>query len=297
MLTPEKPRTFLAIGLVLAAILGFDIMGIMVRLLSERGYSAAEVSAYRNVLGVLPPLVLMAWLGEFRSIRETFVIVRWKLALFRGVTVAIAQLSFYTALAQLELATISALAQTNSLFVVLLSVVLLGERVGAWRIFALILGFAGALLVIRPGAEGFKLAALLPVSAAAFYAFSIVSVRYFDKSVSNGLLYLYSTAASSVAAIGLVFLTSGFSPVQNPSDVVLIFVGAMAGGTAVLFLMLAYRMAAPSMLAPFQYLGILTAFGFGWVIFGEAPIETLFPGVFLIIGAGVVILWRENRAR
>ena len=142
MSSPEKRRTFLAIVLVLVAIIGFDIMGIMVRLLSERGYSAAEVSAYRNVLGVLPPLVLMAWLGELRSIRQNYKIVRWKLALFRGVTVAIAQLSFYSALAQLELATISALAQTNSLFVVLISVVLLGERVGIWRVFALVMGLS-----------------------------------------------------------------------------------------------------------------------------------------------------------
>ncbi len=291
----ELRRTYLAVILALIAIVGFDTMGIMVRLLGERGYSPAEVSAYRNVLGVVPSLILMWWMGELRNIRHTYKIRRWKLALFRGVTVAFAQLSFYTALNVLELATISALAQTNSLFVVLLSVFLLGERVGLWRIFALVLGFAGAVWVMRPGTDAFTVAALLPVVAAAGYGFSIVSVRFFDSSVSNGLLYLYSTVASASGAIVLALFTSGFRPVENLAELGMIFVGAMSGGTAVLLLMLAYRMAAPSLLAPMQYLGILTAFGFGWLIFDEAPFDKLFPGVLLIVGAGILILWREQK--
>ena len=166
MSTPESARPWLAIVIAMVALLGFDIMGIMVRLLSAQGYSAAELSAYRNVLGVIPSLIVMAWMGELRLTREALYIKRWKLALLRGVVVAVAQLTFYTALSLLELATISALAQTNALFVVLLSVVLLGERVGPWRIFALLLGFGGALWILRPGSESFVPAAVLPVSAA-----------------------------------------------------------------------------------------------------------------------------------
>ena len=72
---------------------------------------------------------------------------------------------------------------------------------------------------------------------------------------------------------------------------------SICGGFGVIFLMIAYRQADPTVLAPFSYFGILTAFFFGWVLFGEFPVDKLFPGVILIIGSGLVILWREQRAK
>lgn len=278
----------------LAAIIGFDIMGILVRVLTARGYGAAELSAYRNVLGILPSLIVLAWMRELKFTRAALSVPRPKLALFRGLTVAIAQLSFYTALGLLELATISALAQTNALFVVILSVVMFGERVGPWRIFALVLGFAGAILILRPGSDAFSPVALLPICAAFCYGFSIVSVRFFDSSISSPLLYLWSSAASAVGGLALALATGGFTHVPLGQDLFLVFALSMAGGIAVLLLMFAYRIAAPSILAPFSFVSILTAFGFGWLIFGEAPIDTLFPGVLLIVGAGAVVIWREQ---
>lgn len=296
MSTPES-RTFLAITLALSAVIGFDIMGILVRVLAARGYGVAELSAYRNVLGVIPSIVVLIWMREIPLTFQGLAVRRWKLALFRGVTVAVAQFSYYTALTLLELATISALAQSNALFVVLLSVVMFGERVGPFRIFALVLGFVGVLLILRPGTDSFSAAALLPISAAFCYGFSIVSVRFFDASVPSALLLLYSSVASAIGAIGIAVFSSGFSPIASVEDMALIFALAMSGGIAVLLLMFAYRIADPSLLAPFSYLSILTAFMFGWVIFGEAPVDTLVPGVFLIVGAGAVIIWREQFAR
>lgn len=290
-------NTLLAICLTLIAIVGFDTMGILVRVLSARGYHTPELAAYRNVLGTIPAIIALIWMQEIRFTRSGMAVRRWKLALFRGVSVTVAQLSFYTALTLLELATISALAQTSALFIVILSVVLLGERVGLWRIFALIVGFAGALWILRPGSDSFTPVALLPILASLCYGFSIVSVRFFDSSVASALLLLYSSAASAVAGIALALATSGFSPIASWEDGALILALSLSGGVAVLLLMFAYRIAAPSILAPFSYFGILTAFFFGWLIFDEAPIDTLFPGVFLIVGAGVIIIWREQFVR
>ena len=297
MSRPERPRTALAIGLTLTAIIGFDIMAIMVRLLSEEGYSPAELSAYRNVLGVLPSLVAMAWLGELQFSREKLRIRRWKLALFRGVIVAAAQLCFYTSLGLLELATVSALAQTNAIFVVLVSVVLLRERVGPWRLLAVALGFAGAIWILRPGSEAFTPLAILPILAALGYATSLVTVRLFDSSESSALLYVYSSVASAAGAILLALATTGFSPLGTGRDMALILAMSLSGGIAVLLLMFAYRLTMPSVLAPFMYVSLLTAFTFGWLVFGEAPIDTLFPGVLLIVAAGGVIIWREQYVR
>lgn len=288
---------FFAIGLTIIAIIGFDSMGILVRILSERGYSAPELAAYRNVLGMIPSLLVLWWVGELHLTRKALFVNRWKLALFRGVSVAVAQLSFYTALTLLELATISALAQTSALFIVMLSVLMFGERVGVWRIGALIIGFAGALWILRPGTESFTPVALLPILASLCYGFSVVSVRFFDSHIPSALLLLYSSVASAMGGIGMALMTSGFSPIANWQDAALILALSLSGGIAVLLLMFAYRIAAPSLLAPFSYLGILTAFGFGWLIFDEAPVDTLFPGVLLIVGAGLIIIWREHRGR
>lgn len=128
-----------AVLFLMLAILCFDAMSVLVRLLLPR-YSVQELSAYRNVVGVLPSLALMIYTRELRLRGTVLRITRWRLALLRGGIVAMAQFLFYSGIGYLELATVSALGQTNALFVVLLSVLLLGERVGPWRIFALFWG-------------------------------------------------------------------------------------------------------------------------------------------------------------
>lgn len=291
---PAKPFGLYAIGLLILTILCFDMMAILVRVLSAK-YSAQELSAYRNVLGIVPSLVLLIYTGELRFKAHSLKIEKWKLALGRGVVVAVAQLFFYTALARMELATVATLGQTNAFFVVILSVLYLGEKVGIWRIAALFIGFAGVVLILRPGSDAFSYAALLPIGAAACYGFAMVSVRKFGDQTSNALLYLYSSLGSAVAAILLASVTTEFSAIQSVADGALIMLMSTIGGIGVLLMMIAFRIASPSVLAPFWYFGILSAGLFGWLFFGEAPLETLFPGVLFIVGAGVLIIWRENR--
>ncbi|MWD28874.1 EamA family transporter [Aquicoccus sp. SCR17] len=293
--TARRRNSLKAIGFLLASILCFDAMTILVRVMLAEGYSAQELSAYRNVLGALPSLGLMAWSGQLRLSREALWFPQWKIGVFRGAVVALAQILFYSALGYMELATAGALMQTQALFIVLLSVVVLSDRVGPWRWGAVAAGFGGAMWILRPGSDAFTLYAALPVMAAACYALSAVVLRRVDKAVSNALLYLYSSMTAALGAILLAAVTTQFSPVATPLDALRILAMALFGGTGVLFLMLAYRQAEPSLLAPFGYFGILTAFFFGWLFFGEAPVDTLFPGVLLIVGAGVVIMWRENR--
>jgi drug/metabolite transporter (DMT)-like permease len=294
---PGVGQSLKALALLILSIILFDLMSVLVRTLFVNGYSAQELSAYRNVLGVLPSILLMIHTGELRLKGTNLYIEQWKLALLRGFVVALAQLFFYSAIGVLALATVSSLGQTNALFVVAISVLFLGEKVGPWRWAAILIGFAGAMMIVRPGSDAFQMAALLPIGAAACYGFSMVMVRKFDKSISNSLLYLYSSAASALGAIVLAAFTTSFSPIASWWDAVEIFAMSMLGGVGVLFMMLAYRMATPSFLAPFGYFGLLTSFSLGFLFFGENPLDRLFPGVFLIVGAGALILWRENRRR
>ena len=290
------PSHIRAILICLLAYLCFDLMGVHVRILSAH-YSPQELSVYRNVLGVLPTIVLLAYTRELSFNLGSYKIKQWKLAFLRGLFVAIAQLMFYVAIANLELATVSALGQTTSIFVVLIAIIIYREKVGVWRWGSIILGFIGAILIVRPGSDVFSWTALMPIGAAFFYASSMVTLRSFYKSISSAVLYLYSASSAALCAIILAIITTDFTPIQSFKDLVLIFSMSICGGYGVIFLMFAFRNAPAAVLAPFSYFGIITAFLFGWLIFDEFPINTLFPGILLIIFAGLTILWREQKQK
>ena len=283
-----------AILVCLLAYLCFDLMSVHVRILSA-SYSPQELSVYRNVLGVLPSILLLMYTRELSFDIKDYKIKKWKLAFGRGLLVALAQLLFYTALADLELATVSALGQTNAIFIVLIAVIFYREKVGAWRWSAVIIGFGGAVWIMQPGSNMFTWTAALPIGAAFCYAASMVTLRSFDVSISSAIIYLYSSIAAALGAILLATGTTDFSPIQSMSDALLILSMSLCGGFGVVFLMYAFRQAPASVLAPFSYFGILTAFGLGWIVFDELPLDKLFPGVILIVLSGLTILWREER--
>ena len=283
-----------AILVCLLAYLCFDLMSVHVRILSA-SYSPQELSVYRNVLGVLPSILLLMYTRELSFDIKDYKIKKWKLAFGRGLLVALAQLLFYTALADLELATVSALGQTNAIFIVLIAVIFYREKVGVWRWSAVIIGFGGAVWIMQPGSNLFTWTAVLPIGAAFCYAASMVTLRSFDVSISSAIIYFYSSIAAALGAILLATGTTDFSPIQSMSDALLILSMSLCGGFGVVFLMYAFRQAPASVLAPFSYFGILTAFGLGWIVFDELPLDKLFPGVILIILSGLTILWREER--
>jgi drug/metabolite transporter (DMT)-like permease len=281
-----------ALGFLFLSLIFFDLMSVQVRVLVQTR-PAVELSAYRNVFGIIPSLAVMVYRREVTL--EKLWLDQWKLALFRGVLVAGAQLCLYTSLGFIELATVSALEQTNGLFIVLFSILILRERVGPWRWAALGMGMIGALMIVRPGSVEFQWASLLPVAAALGYSSSTVLVQLFDRRISTALIYVWGAVASAIASIALVLATGGFQPITSLNEGLMILTMSLSGGVAVLFLMLAYRNASPASIAPFGYFAILTAFVFGWVFFGEAPIDTLFPGVIFIVAGGAIVIWRQRQ--
>ena len=285
---------FKAISTCLLAYFCFDLMSVHVRLLSIN-YSPQELSVYRNVIGVLPAIFYMWYSKELSFKISDYKIKKWKLGVLRGLIIAVAQLCFYTALAKLELATVSALGQVSALFIVLLAIFIYKEKVGFWRWTAVIIGFWGAMMIIRPGSDIFSWYSVLPICAAFCYASSIITLRSFESSVSSAILFLYSAVSAAAGAIILALGSIEFTPIKSVIDGLLITSMAICGGFGVVFLMFAFRNAPSALLAPFSYFGILTSFLIGWMVFDEFPIETLFPGVILILISGFVIIWRENR--
>lgn len=291
-LTYDRSGFAKALGFLFLSLIFFDLMSVQVRVLVQTR-PAVELSAYRNVFGILPSLAVLFYRREVSL--EKLWVDQWKLALFRGVLVAGAQLCLYTSLGFIELATVSALEQTNGLFIVLFSILILRERVGPWRWAALGMGMIGAVMIVQPGSVDFHWASLLPIAAALGYSSSTVLVQLFDRRISTALIYVWGAVASAVASIALVLATGGFQPITSANEGLMLLTMSLSGGVAVLFLMLAYRNASPASIAPFGYFAILTAFGFGWVFFGEAPIDTLFPGVLFIVAGGAIVIWRQRQ--
>lgn len=283
-----------AVIVILLAIFTFSVMGAIIKHLTPH-YSAEQLSAFRNAFGLIPSFLILMLSRDWHLGRRPLLIRQWKLGLARGGLVAVAQICFYSALARIEFATASTLAFAGPLFITALSVPLLREHVGAWRWTAVIMGFAGILLIMRPGSEVFTPYAILPIAAAACYASSSILVRLMDDHVPSATLNIYSTTGALLGSICLLLATSGFRPVLSAQDWMWLLAMGLFGGFAVLCLVVAYRMTKPSNLAPFEYFGIPFSFMIGWFAFGEAPFDQLLPGALLIVAAGLLIFWREHR--
>lgn len=292
----HKDNLILAIALSLLALTLFDIMGLIIKYLSPR-YTAAELSAYRNFFGVIPSVIALwsspAWHKSGRPWRMR----QWKLGLMRGVIVTFAQFCFYYSLGVMAFATATTISYSNAIFMTALAVPILGERVGLVRWSAVLLGFVGVILVMNPGGDDFGLDAVAPLAAAFFYALTGVTARKIDGDVPSPLINLYSVVAALFGAFALAFFAGGFSPIASTADALWIVAIGMFGGTAVLCLVVSYRMTEQSNLAPFSYFGIPIAFVAGWLVFNEAPWSDLFPGAILIVAGGLLVIWRERRLR
>lgn len=286
--------TFWAIALFLLSLLLFDLMGLVIKRLSPN-YGAAELSAYRNIFGLIPAMIALWATADWHRQGRPVVIRQWRLGLLRGAIVVFAQFMFYLSLARIAFATATTISYSNALLMTAFAVPLLGERVGAMRWLAVLIGFAGVILVVRPEGDAMSLDALLPVGAAALYALVAVTARLVDRDVPSPLLNLYSAGTGAVGSTIFALIFFGFSPVQSISDMGWIISMGGFGGSAVLCLVVASRMTEQSNLAPFSYFGIPLAFVLGWLFFGEAPWRDLFPGAILIVAAGLLILWRERR--
>lgn len=296
--TNEKIRSpfVKAVLILILAIFLFDIQGAMIKHMGKR-YPVEQIALFRNLFGILPNLVVLCFSAEWIRQGSLWKLKRWKLGLGRGFLLICAQMCFYYAILHMQLATATTLAFAGPLFVTILSVPMLGHRVGLWRGFAVLIGFAGVVMVMRPGSDAFTSVAILPIAAALFYAVSSLSTRFFAEEIPTALIGIYASVGAAIASVALVFFFGNWAPMHS-LEVWLWFISmGMVGGCAVLCLITAYRMADPSSLSPFEYFGIPFSFLLGWFFFAETPFDSLFPGVLLIVAGGLLVMWRERKLK
>lgn len=294
---PTAPSAFArAVAYLLLAILLFDLQGVIVKFLGER-YPVQQLASLRNVFGLIPSLLVLWLSSDWHAGGRRLLIRQWRLGLLRGLFIAAAQFCFYLAITKMELATASTLAFIGPVMITMLSIPILGHQVGAWRWFAVLVGFAGVLMIMAPGTEIFTPYSLLPLGAALGYSLSTVCVRLIDSRVPTPLINMYASIGALAGSLTILFSTTGYLQVKPAGDWLLLLAMGLVGGFAVLALISAYRLGRPASLSPFEYFGIPFAFVLGWIFFDEAPFDKLIPGVFLIVAGGLLIAWRERRQR
>lgn len=269
-------------------------MGAIIKHLGDR-YPVQQLSFFRNAFGLIPGILVLYWSQNWHESGKSLKLTKWKLALARGCFVTLAQFCFYLSLTKLEFATASTLGFAGPLFVTALSVPILGHQVGVVRWSAVLIGFIGIVMVMQPGSDSFNWWAVLPIGAAVGYAATSITARLFDESIPTAVINLYSIVGAICASALIMFTTSGYATVISLQDWMWLLAMGFCGGCAVFCLISAYRITEPSNLSPFEYFGIPFSFALGWIFFSEAPFGRLIPGVFLIIGGGLLIVWREQR--
>ncbi len=201
---------------------------------------------------------------------------------------------FVTALALVPLSTASAILQAMPLAVTFGAAVFLGAEVGWRRWSAILVGFAGVLLIIRPGLAGFQPASLFAVLGVAGLALRDLATRRVPARVST--LHLSAYAFATVVVAGLVLLALG-GPMQSPSGENWRDLGLALGvGTlAYAAITAALRTGDIAVVAPFRYTRLVFALALGALVFGERPDAATLAGAALIVGSGIYTILRERR--
>ena len=211
--------------------------------------------------------------------------------LARSIFLFLSTILFFYAISVISLAESLTLAFVSPLIVTLLSAILLKEQVGYRRWTAVIIGFIGAIIVIRPGFNEISLATFAGLGTGIAYAFYVITTRKLS-SIDSPLLTLIFTGLSGVIIISIIVPFVWITPNYTQW---LFLIGLAAVGTlGHFFLILSLNFAEASKLAPFAYFEIVTNIIIGYYFFGDLPDRWIWIGLIIIVSSGVYITTREH---
>ena len=304
-------RPVLAIVSILTAMFCISLNDALIKFLSG-DYPLHQLVFVRSAIGISFTLVMVQIEGGWGLLKTEH---PW-LHLGRGLLVVISNMTYFAALAVLPLATSLALFFVAPLFITLLSIPLLGEKVGVRRLSAVAVGFAGVVTMQRPWAFSDvslaeQLTLLLPVVAALTYALMQILTRRLGVTARASALAVY-VQATFLGVSTAFFLVAGdgrfAEGVDNPSLIFLLrawvwptsddwwlfialgSISAVVGYT----ISQAYRLAPAATVAPFEYIALPLAIVWGWVFWSELPDSVVALGIALIVGSGLYVFIRER---
>jgi S-adenosylmethionine uptake transporter len=263
-----------------------------------QGLATGQNTFFRSAFAMVPILAWLIWRGELKGAFRTSNPVGH---FYRGfIGVISMSLGFY-GIVHLPLPEYIAIGYAMPLFSVIAGAVLLKEVVRRYRWGAVFAGFIGVIIILWPrldairsgtlGTEG-TLGAIAVLGSAAVAAIAMVQVRQLVRTENTPTIVLYFSLSAAIYSL----MTLPFGWVAMSADAVaLLILAGFFGGCGQILLTESYRYADVSAVAPFEYTSIIWATIVGYVAFGELPDRTLLFGTVIVIGAGIYILYRENR--
>ncbi|WP_428926532.1 DMT family transporter [Marinibacterium sp. SX1] len=305
-------RAAAGIAFIVAGIFCISINDMLIKELSG-GYPLHQMVFVRSAIGICFSLVLVQFEGGLSILRTK----QPGLHALRGLMIVAANMTYFAALAALPLADATALFFVAPLFITLLSIPVLGEKVGPMRLGAVLVGFAGVVLMQRPWAgtdtlDVSRVVLLLPVLSALLYAANQILTRKLGATTKASALSVYIQGTFILVASGF-WLVAGdgrfAEGVDNASLVFLLrawvwpdgsdwwyFLGLGLNAAVVGYaLSAAYRAADAATIAPFEYVGLPLAVFWGWLIFDTLPGWEVWIGMALIMGSGLFVFLRERQ--
>ena len=292
----------------LLAMLIFSIQDIAVKWIGG-DYPVLEIVVFRSLIALPCTFFFLRYEGV-RGIPAT---QQSGLEYIRGFFLFLSFTTYMMGLAALPLGDIAAIRNSGPLMITLLSVMWLGEKVGPRRWVALLVGFMGVLLIVKPGSATFNLGSIFALAATLFYALSVMVTRKLQTTDSSATMAYYSSLVYLVIAFILapLAIVVGETPNSHPSIAFLFRAWSMptlvdwiimsglglvwAGG--MYFVARAYSLTQASVVAPFEYAPLIINLMWGFVIWREIPTWTTVAGAVLTLSSGMYILHQEQKLK
>lgn len=294
--------TTVGIICLVAGIAIFSVQDLILKKLSG-DYPLHQAMVLRS-LTALPFHLAIVWWFDGRL--STIVTPGWWKMLARGLLNFVAYSAYYLGLASMPMPETVALFFMSPLFITLAAWAFLREPVPLTSAIAVLAGFAGVLMIVKPGAEGFQLAALLPVLGALGYAISMVVARPMGRTETAAAMAFWGNNCFLICALALsaVYGSGAYADTANPSmafltrgwidpplrDLALMSSCGIIAAIGLTLLTYAYRIAPSAAVAPFEYTFMFWGLLWGWLFWGDLPDSYGWLGIAIIIGAGLYVI-------
>ena len=272
----------------IASVACFAMMDASVKWLDM--FPVGQVLFSRFFFGLIPILMLVPR-SEFKTFYKTS---RPRLHAFRAITGTLAIIALFIALREIPLADVVSLTFGGPIFVTLGSIFFLSEKVGIRRWLAVLIGFFGMLLIVKPAYEELNIYYIFPIIFCIFFACVALSIRSLSSTEPNYRIALYFSLLSMI--VGLLTLPFGWVMPNKFELFLLIFTG-LVGSVANILLTVSLRYAEASLVTPTKYLNLVFAILLGYFIWSEIPKLLTLVGAGLIILSSVIIFMRESELK
>lgn len=270
----------------LIAMMLFSCMAAIAKHFADH-YSAFQIAFFRFFFALFPLFPLIVSSGGF----EVFKTKRFFGHVWRSCVGTASLITYFYSLQHLPLADAVAVSFTNPIFITLLSMVLLKEKVGRNRWIAIVLGFIGVIIIAKPDGLNLNIGVFFGLASSMFYALAMISLR----TLGGTEKVLTTTAYFTILASLMLAIPAALSWTAPPFlDLMIFILCGLLAGIGQLFLTSAYQNAPPSVISPFNYSSILWAVIIGFIAWGQIPALHVWIGATIVISTGIYILQQQN---